>query len=462
MRDEPFDLAFETRLRAALQRHVASAPGGFDAVAFARTVAVAEPRRPWGWHAPWAWPGLSLRPAVARLSLLVLLGALVLGLIAALLLAGGAQRRDSWLQLDLPGGGVLSDIASGPAGLVAIGTSSTGTRVWHSADGLTWAAATIAGGGSWPDAVRAATGWDGGYVAVGGTFVLTSPDGVEWTRLPADAVQVAPLAALSGDGMSDVVAFDGRLVAVGDLREPGGEGGSEPAIWTTTDAVTWRLVRPLEGAVPGFFGALRAIIPGGPGLVAVGETDWGAPVWVSGDGISWRRAQAAGWPSVARLGGVVRGPDGTLIAYGFGGKVWTSGDGMAWVLSADLSALAAPVGPDSVRVDSVALTTRGFVAVGTEEESVTAFVPPNSGGVVLVPRAGIVWTSRDGRSWQREPAAEPVGRFVSAAVLATPGGLYLSGQKISVDPADLSTWDSIPVLWYLPGGSVPDGPPARP
>jgi hypothetical protein len=80
---------FESRLHAALLRHVAAGPTDFDALGFARTVAAKEPRRH-GFASARSWRGL----AIPRLAwLLLLAGLLLVALVGGTLLVGSQQRR---------------------------------------------------------------------------------------------------------------------------------------------------------------------------------------------------------------------------------------------------------------------------------------------------------------------------------------------------------------------------------
>ena len=75
---------FESRLHAALVRHVANGPTEFDALAFARAVAAKEPRRR-GLAAAVAWRGLAFP---RRSWALFLLAGLLAAMVAGTLLVG--------------------------------------------------------------------------------------------------------------------------------------------------------------------------------------------------------------------------------------------------------------------------------------------------------------------------------------------------------------------------------------
>jgi hypothetical protein len=80
---------FESRLHAALVRHVANGPTDFDALAFARTVAAKEPRRR-GLAASLTLRGLAFP---RRAWVLLLLAGLLAALVAGTLLVGSLQER---------------------------------------------------------------------------------------------------------------------------------------------------------------------------------------------------------------------------------------------------------------------------------------------------------------------------------------------------------------------------------
>jgi hypothetical protein len=74
------------------------------------------------------------------------------------------------------------------------------------------------------------------------------------------------------------------LVAVGDegWREGGPEGVL--AIWTSIDGITWTRVPDDDAAFGG--SGLGGFAAWGSGLIAVGEKDRGAAVWIFSDGTS--------------------------------------------------------------------------------------------------------------------------------------------------------------------------------
>ena len=122
-----------------------------------------------------------------------------------------------------------------------------------------------------------------GLVAVGGTSVWISADGLTWSRVPHDE------AVFGGAGaqMSSVTAGQAGLVAVGS---DGSFPSRDAAVWTSVAGVSWSRVSHDEAV---FSGAgeqvMSSVTVGGPGLVAVGRDGSSAAVWTSVDGLTWSR-----------------------------------------------------------------------------------------------------------------------------------------------------------------------------
>ncbi|CAN5184483.1 hypothetical protein BH24ACT1_BH24ACT1_05900 [soil metagenome] len=231
-----------------------------------------------------------------------------------------------------PGEQRLLDIATGPRGLVAVGTDGASAAAWTSPDGFTWTRVPhdeSVFGGPGDQLAEAVTALPDsrGWLAVGAGgqgdgAVWISPDGTTWARIAADG--------LGGPGdqdLLDVVARPGGLVAAGT------DGGSAAA-WTSPDGTAWS--RSDLGP-----GQAMALAGGGAGLVAVGSTvgeGLDAVSWQSIDGTTWERMEGddlAG-PLNQELAGVTVGDD-ILVAVGatdLGGggdaAAWTSADAGAW------------------------------------------------------------------------------------------------------------------------------------
>lgn len=302
----------------------------------------------------------------------------------------------------------IFDVASGPAGLVAIGFAYDGPGgrpgIWRSPDGRTWERIQVTFGSSPADAfysrIVAVAASPQGYVIVGyvidqvGPAVFraraaawTSPDGATWAR-SADTVDmdVGPCVDTGEEpdcgGMRAVVATATGFVAVGQARTaPEFTVQSRPAAWTSPDGVTW--TRSDAGLDFGgdetvnVGGLLSGVTVGGPGLVAVGticQPDCfgaaaGGVAATSVDGSTWTVTPvtgAAALEDVASAGSQVfalgvlnpdADPRGDL-------QLWRTGDGVAWLRVPGLPSI-----PDatSYRSLDIAAADDRLVVVGWAE-----------------------------------------------------------------------------------------------
>lgn len=264
----------------------------------------------------------------------------------------------SWMRVphvdafsEADGGAVMSDVALGESGLVAVGlvygqtepfaTYRWGTEnpsepsdvdidvdaaVWRSVDGVSWSRVHDEDETFGSDTIRqsmiAVTVGGPGFVAVGQEgFDFLGFD--EWTPIPGT----------NADGRGHVA-------------------DNVAAAWTSPDGENWTRVASEPsmahsgGEVTGW-ATMFDIAPYAQGLVAVGRDVWvpgpsvrvheGAAVWLSADGLSWRRAvdvDVSEWPDMHAV--TVVG-NGTLVAGGGhaiydSAGTWTSQDrGDTWV-----------------------------------------------------------------------------------------------------------------------------------
>lgn len=258
----------------------------------------------------------------------------------------------------------LFDVATGPAGLVAIGYAFDddlgGPRIWQSQDGRTWQRNAFAFGPSGEQArISAIAASSQGYVIVGWVIADTgrearaaawiSPDGVTWRRADdTERMDVGPCVDTGEEpmcgGMRSVVPSESGFVAVGYVRsiadpaEP-----SQPAAWTSSDGLTWTR----SDAGLDFKGTLSGVTAGGRGLIAVGavgticqpdcgNASAGGIAATSVDGSTWSVERVTGAPALEDV--VAAGsrsfalgalnsdadPRGDL-------QLWRSDDGVAWL-----------------------------------------------------------------------------------------------------------------------------------
>ena len=187
---------------------------------------------------------------------------------------------------------IYGALSPGGPGFVAVGTDGcdfggSANTVVTSTDGLTWSEvpATAFTGAK----VSGVAAGSAGLVAVGtastGPAVWTSSDGRAWTRVPT--------AQTSASGrMLDVAAGGPGFVAVGS-------DGTRAACWTSTDGRVWQEQPPstaLDNA------SMTRVVATGTVLIALGESSAGDGVaWTSSDGSSWTRLDTGGLFARAKI-----------------------------------------------------------------------------------------------------------------------------------------------------------------
>ncbi len=259
---------------------------------------------------------------------------------------------------------------------------------WTSADGLTWlehrTGITLAG----PEPAayfRAVAASPTAFVAVG-SGIFRSTDGKQWEQVVERQV-----ADMNFGG--DVAWGPAGFVAMGPV------GAAGATAWVSEDGRDWQ---PAP-ASPVFASFCLGKIAGGPlGYVAIGSDcgDQERPVIISSaDGRAWDRASVQ--PSLAgkllNRGGVAAGGPG-WIAFGqfmpagsstWGTQIWVSSDGLAWRRTSFLRPVAPYVAcpeQNSAEMRDIASFAGGYIGVGTSYCN----NDPH----------GAAWGSPDGLAWQ--------------------------------------------------------------
>jgi hypothetical protein len=350
-------------------------------------------------------------------------------------------------------------VASGDGGWRRVAVlAGTGPETAAEATGITARSA----GGPWlvVGAVRAgapppsigtpSTGaGDQGGSPTGGTLapaVWESADGATWTR-----ARVEP-ATLDGavDRLLGVARWDSTAAAVG-VAFNRNEGVARPSAWASRDGGPWREA-PANREL---FGGPRGLGVGGVGAGPLGLAVFGprtgagnrtfVAVWRSSDGRRWLPPQqdpaltaiptepvaplsvAVGSRAIVVTGKVVRVSDpadgaiwsGTLPGPAATGPAATGGGATGADVTGALRWERVAPGPAGLggagvqEVDQVVAFGQGFVAAGLSGQP---------GSLRLVS-----WTSVDGRTWRRWPAAATSGVSRLTSLAASGGGLLAAG-----------------------------------
>ncbi|MEV7353357.1 hypothetical protein AB0N48_30990 [Micromonospora chalcea] len=218
---------------------------------------------------------------------------------------------------------------------------------------------------------------------------LALPDGAAGRPVPRDAARCA-----------------GRWYVVGGLVDAAGE--TRPAVWSSSDGVTWS---PIPVRAQTFYGrqhVLYAVACRDDGMAALGAKTGGVHgnprtgTWVWRPGGPVREVPAAfelfGGPRAVSASRLAAGPGGWLVAgsRADGAAVWSSPDAEGFVLREGVAELAGD-GRGRTAAYDVAAVGSGWLVVGS-------LLPP--GGTARVPLA---WSSADGRVWRRAALPVPAG-----------------------------------------------------
>lgn len=250
----------------------------------------------------------------------------------------------------------------------------------------------------------------------GGPVALSSSDGRNWVPLDTRVFSIRGEVASVAEGA-------GEWIAVGREIESGIDPGERPAMWRSTDGLTWERMN-LSNTALDTPGVVYDIVHGASGWVAVGNSpiDNGfsqATVWTSTDGESWTHAllpsvayevlpgfgTTEDGPCISDAYAVAAGPAGYIAAgdcvppraFAVMTTAWSSPDGIEWTQSTDIEEVFDE--PASI-VDAV-VTDTGYAMVGWRLHSDRM--------------SPAVWTSQNGLVWEMEDLDESGGLSAIAA-----------------------------------------------
>jgi hypothetical protein len=288
--------------------------------------------------------------------------------------AAGSWTLESAASLSAVAGSAgLASVADGPAGWIAVGTTSDGRStepvVFASADGVRWQPVTslAAQAGTGTEFLGAAAGRSG-YVVVGRqmisgrTFAVLwhSAELRSWTSDDNDGLD----GRLAASTANAVTATAGGFVAVGSH-------GADQAMWVSSDGQHWRLdsASPPAGAASA---TLSSVVASGATVAAGGYAATRAGdipvVVVSADGGGqWRQVVLQAPDGLGVITALTATPEG-FTAAGVVGRsgsqhavTWTSSDALAWSSPTQVAG-----------TEITALTLAGSTVVGTAEQGATA------------------------------------------------------------------------------------------
>jgi hypothetical protein len=251
-----------------------------------------------------------------------------------------------------PPGSRIFHLAAGPDGFVAIGDITTGEvstqAIWSSPDGRDWQLQRLASDGVVLSSVAAG---DGGFVAVGATMacydvaalrrrdcasreavVMTSVDGETWVRVPSGpqfrVAQPENPRNATGAEMSEVVAWGSRFAALGEYD-------GKPTVWVSTPVVEKAVATPAPTAPPpaAAAGTLAYILNGD---VYLAGPDGSNPVRIADGRPECGDGHGGGGGESFSAEGRMWSPDGRYLAYrstdcsnprGWGSRVISDAEG---------------------------------------------------------------------------------------------------------------------------------------
>jgi hypothetical protein len=217
-------------------------------------------------------------------------------------------------------GSWVTDITTGPSGLVAVGRELSATTqnpaIWASPDGLTWSRIELDRPVDANMSLESVTVTDRGYLAVG-DVVWASEDSVSWTRL-------ADKEDLGGGAMLDVTVTGPGLIAVGREWDRDKEK-TIPVVWTSIDGAVWARTTH-EQDIGAYLFSITAV---GDFLMAAGfkgscgSGDQESVAFVSEDGTDWNQIGSEQEPFGGSHISSVLVTDTNLIAVGSSVWMWT-------------------------------------------------------------------------------------------------------------------------------------------
>jgi hypothetical protein len=193
--------------------------------------------------------------------------------------------------------------------------------IYTSSDAINWVAQTLPYNGMYGligDGSNDVAFANNTFVAGGILGIYTSSDGVNWTAefLPSE----------SSDDFwifSRIQAVNGTLYAVGTDVGNSSYPGTELAVFSSTDGVTWNMNALNQTTPNGLYSSIDAITTGGPGYIVAGEVG----IATSPDATTWTFHPSSVIPIAASC---IYFDHGVATVLGYSNYAVSSSDGTHW------------------------------------------------------------------------------------------------------------------------------------
>jgi hypothetical protein len=348
----------------------------------------------------------------------------------------------TWTSVDGgPGGAVdetgeesIQDITAYKDGFVAVGwrdvNGEQSGAAWFSPDGTTWEeveAPTLGGDGDGRQSVQSVTAFQDKLVA-GGFKVDASGQGKPVVWMSADGKAwgqpsgVLPIHDNNRNAANDMSVQ--AISVVGNVLLAGGGDDWRPHLWKSANAgATWELLPdPTKGDTFDDGVAVEDIAGVGEVTVAIGSD----PIVMEMQGPRWLDRTGDAFPAGGdrpAATSVVMADDDTLVATGYSyrartldqrrryvGRVWYRDGGDLVEIKPEEPEEGQPPPPQTDpnqslfvgKMNDVVAYKGGYVAVGFEDFSWAAQRTASD-----TKPDGVLWTSENGRSWERQAAGYP-------------------------------------------------------
>ncbi len=228
---------------------------------------------------------------------------------------------------------LMATAPNGRGGAVVVGSEQTPdgadrTAAWWTADGKTWANASVAGPAG---RMYGVVGRPDGLVAVGITYSGVDAVAAAWHSTDSGASWTSVPLPGGGKDALDVTVWSGRFVAIGRSQE------ANLLLWTSADGTTWSVAQ--SPSDPSYYPSL--LIPLGDTLVVLGHGVPGSAILTCGSDMTCARASVPDLGYMASSTEIRAGSEvsGTIVVNALSGIAGTAAGPSA---SPGPSAAAAP------------------------------------------------------------------------------------------------------------------------